>query len=173
MLKSNHEMINETKEMAKETKETRQQAYRPEVIAFIRHKEEELYFQIKNIGTRPAFNISIEIEQFFSDTLLEGKRFFNQNSKQGKPRDVEKKIYLLAPDQEVETYMGVRGILARGDGDLESCVKIIYSNSEEQQYTEEYTLSLSDFIDIELPSNQGITGVVEELSKLRLELSKK
>ncbi len=146
MLVSNKRMVEETKEMAKETRESRLQAYRPEIIAFIRQEDDYLYFQIKNIGTRSAHNISLEIKNFFSGTELEGgNRFFNQSY--GTVRDVEKNIVFLAPGQSIESFMGISKILSQ-ESLYECPVTIEYSNLEKLKYNDSYNLSLKDFIDI-------------------------
>ncbi|SDC00878.1 hypothetical protein SAMN05421734_103336 [Pelagirhabdus alkalitolerans] len=149
MLYENVKMTKETKLMTLEAKETREQAYRPEVIAFIKEENELLYFCIKNTGVRTAFDTHLLIPQFFNNTSFDGRKEVHEKFFTKVPnsiRDVEKSISLLAPGQSLQAFMGVRQIIFEKNAiDLNRTVKLTYSNSEGNLYIEEYTISVGDF----------------------------
>lgn len=175
MLLSSNKMVRETKGMAEETKITRQQAYRPEVIAHIKEEDEYLYFRIQNVGTRPAFNIHIQIENYFYNTEHEGKSerhemFFKQMP--STIRDVEKDIYLLAPNQSIESYMGIRELIVKRNLNVERNVKLTYFNYEDKVFVEEYILSLDDFSKKSFFKKDKLGEIASELKEIRKEMYK-
>lgn len=178
MLRTNNKMVVETKEMVRETKLTREQAYRPEIIAFFREENELLFFCIQNTGTRTAYDIHIEINDFFLGTRLGGnskehEKFFYQTPKT--IRDVEKIISLLAPNQKIESFAGIREIILEKNlkyGYSERNVKITYRDVEGKLYIEEYILCLEDFSKRPFFKKDNLEEIAIELRKLRKEISK-
>ncbi|MYL50266.1 hypothetical protein GLV98_12280 [Halobacillus litoralis] len=176
-LRSSHKMVKETKDMARETKISREESYRPEVIAYFREENGLLYFTIKNNGTRPAFNIHLFIEKFFSNNHLEGDMKFFKVVR-GSIRDVEKEIKLLAPNQSIEAFFGINREFQQRDqrgGLIAECpIEISYYNYEGDFYKENYNLTLRDFFkegDVYIPTEGKL--LVEEVAAIREELRKR
>lgn len=175
MLLTNFKMVRETKGMAQEAIITREQAYRPEVIAYIREENEFLYFHVQNIGARPALNIHIQIKNYFYNTEHEGnseqhEAFFKQIP--GTTRDVEKDISLLAPNQDIESYMGFREYIVQKNLNVNRTLQITYFNYEEELYTEEYTLSLNDFARKAHFKEDNLEVIANELKKIKEKINK-
>lgn len=175
MLRSNIKMMKGTKQMAEETKNTRQQAYRPEVIAYIREENEALYFRVQNVGTRPAFDIHLYIENYFYNTEHEGKKdrhnmFFEQSP--NSIRDVEKIIYFLAPNQSIESYMGIREDIIKRNLNIKRNVTITYFNYEREIYIEEYALSTDDFIKKSYYKKDNLETISYELKEIKSKINK-
>ena len=159
--------------MVSEAKLTRSEAYRPEVIAYIRQEDDLLFFQINNVGARPAFNIHLRVNQVFSNTeleLQENNKFFKQVP--NTTRDVQKDINLLAPSQSIETFLGDSTELISQQDAEGSPLELTYHDSEGNSYTENYIISLSDFESTEMYYNvrneitKGLNGIEHQISKL-------
>lgn len=175
MLVSSNRMVRKTKEMVEETKTAREQAYRPEVIAYVREENEFLYFRVQNVGSRPAFNIHIQIKNYFYNTEHSGKseryeKFFKQIP--NTVRDVEKNIHLLAPSQCIESYMGLREFIVKRNLNVERNVKITYINYEGEMYLEEYTLSTNDFTKKSYFKKDNLEEISNELKKISTIMNK-
>lgn len=165
MLKSNIKMV-------EEASITRYEAYRPEVIAFIREEEGLLFFQIKNTGSRPAYNIHFKIEQLFYNTEIENqKKFIKQIP--NTIRDVYKEIHLLAPQQSIETLLGVNEVLLKYNNDHPgSQLDLKYFDTEGKKYNVSYTISITDFEKTNFYLQNELDRVGNEIELLRKEISK-
>lgn len=172
------------KKSVDEMKLTRELAYRPEVIAFFYEKHGGLYFQIKNIGSRVAFNTKVRIDPVFNIfTYTAENNFMTVHAEQGRPTYEEKNIKVLAPNQSLETFVGVENEILnyyyksvetneRNKDSLESTIELIYySYNKDKKYQEKYDVTLLDYQKHGGIIIKDIHHGVKELEKMNRNLS--
>lgn len=172
------------KKSVEEMKLSRELAYRPEVIAFFYEKQGGLYFQIKNIGSRAAFDTIVKINPIFNmHTYTNENNFMTVHSGQGFDTYEEKRIKLLAPNQYLETFVGVQSEIInsyyksietdiRNKGSLDTIIELSYNSyGEGKEYKEYYDVTLLDYQSHKGIRIHGVHEGVKELDKINKNLS--
>lgn len=172
------------KKSVDEMKLSRELAYRPEVIAFFYEKQGGLYFQIKNIGSRAAFDTTVMINPSFNiHTHIGDKNFMEVDYDKTKGSYYKKKIKLLAPNQYLETFVGIQDEIIKGHNkssenvienkeDLEGIIELNYYNyGKEAEYKENYDVTLSDYQSHKGIRINGVHEGVNALNKINENLS--
>lgn len=149
---SNKKSTDLTEKMLEETRITRNLAYRPEVIAFFYKRSGVLYFQIKNIGSRLALDVTVTIDPAFKQYVFLTREDFMKK----KDLYLEKKMKVLAPDQKVESYVQTYKEMLDNYNDsirmneqnsdsLNSTVYLSYRDYDGKIYKENYGVTLLDY----------------------------
>ncbi|WP_101844206.1 hypothetical protein [Halobacillus sp. Marseille-P3879] len=180
ILKSNKRMIEETKNMTDETKIARNMAYRPEVIGFFKEENKALYFEIKNIGSRVAFDCTLSLEPGFNIyTYLPENDFMDVESP-----NLVKRIKVLAPDQRLEQFVGDHQEILKhyknsvesnpdpiNNNALDTKLVIRYFDYEGNCYSEEYEVTLLDYNNHKGVIRRDTHDLVNEIIKLNNTIS--
>lgn len=162
----------------------RELAYRPEIIAFFYEKQGGLYFQIKNIGTRVAFDTVVKINPIFNMyTYIHENNFMTVHSGQGFNTYEEKEIKVLAPNQYLETFVGVQSEIVNAyyksveenienKGSLDAKIDLsYYSYGKKEKFKEDYDVTLLDYQSHKGIRIYGVHEGVKELDKINKNLS--
>ena len=173
------------KESVSEMKLSRNLAYRPEIIAFFYEEKGGLYFQIKNIGSRAAFDINVKIDPIFNIYTYTGENnFMTIHSGPGHKTYEEKKIKIFAPNQQLETFVGIQHkiinqyensieISKQNEDSLDSKIELSYYDYERKNhFKESYDVTLLDFQKHNGIKINGIHEGVKELNELNKNLLK-
>jgi hypothetical protein len=167
---SNKRSAKATENTLEETRLARQLAHRPEVIAFFYKERGILYFQIKNIGSRLAFDTKVKIDPIFNLYVFLTKHNFMQKIE----RTLQKDIKVLAPDQKLENFVQVYNEMMsmyykyiedhpEEKEILDSIIFLTYYDYEGNKYEESYDISLLDFEhhqgEIRLGIDEGIRSI--------------
>ena len=182
--RSNTNSVKEMKLAREEMILVRELAYRPEIIAFFYEKQGGLYFQIKNIGSRTAFDTTVRINPTFNMyTFTHENNFMTVHSGQGFDTYEEKRIKVLAPNQYLETFVGVHSEIVNAynksveenienKGSLDTKIYLsYYSYDKENNFKEDYDVTLLDYQSSKGIRIYGVHEGVKELDKINKNLS--
>ncbi|MCK4475158.1 MAG: hypothetical protein KAU16_00335 [Methanophagales archaeon] len=121
---------------------------RPEVIIDFIFKEGLLYINVKNIGARAAYKISIRFN----------KRFFGvEGTKEISSMALFKNIEFMPPQKEIITFLDVSSSYFRRKEPEKISAELIYFDSKKRKYVEKIKHDLSIYRDIGyiLPQSSG------------------
>lgn len=178
-------ILRSNKDSVKEMKISRDLAYRPEIIAFFYEKQGGLYFQIKNIGSRAAFDTTITINPGFNiHTYLDYENFMEINHDETNGSYHKKEIKLLAPNQQLETFVAIQQqiinsynesikITKQNEDSLDAKINLSYYDyNKKNSFKETYPVTLLDFQKDNGIRINGTHEAVKELSQLNKNLLK-
>jgi hypothetical protein len=117
--------------------EFEKQRNRPNVIFDLIAKDRCFYATIKNLGKQPAYDVEVTSKP---DILRE------KGSQKEKIAFTEKKVPFLAPDREIEDYIGTTPNFLKEYPETTFCVEISYKDSRGESYHETADISIGFYM---------------------------
>ncbi len=118
--------------------EFEKQGNRPHVIFDLIAKDRCFYATIKNLGKQPAYDVKVTSKP----DILRDKG----NQQKEKISFIEKKVPFLAPDREIEDYIGTTPNFLKEHPETTFCVEISYKDSMGESYHEMADISIGFYM---------------------------
>ncbi|MFZ0034443.1 MAG: hypothetical protein WAK60_05590 [Sedimentisphaerales bacterium] len=118
--------------------EFEKQRNRPHVIFDLIAKDRCFYATIKNLGKQPAYDVKVTSKP----DILRGKG----SQQKEKISFIEKKVPFLAPDREIEDYIGTTPDFLKEYPETTFCVEISYKDSRGEAYHEMADISIGFYM---------------------------